>query len=351
LSIKKEKFGEVNLSDSFFDSFKADYKEFDAWFNKKSEEISYTCKKDGKLIAFLYLKKEDENEIYSDITPIFNKNKRLKIGTFKVEYNGFKLGERFIKIIFDNAIKMKVNEIYVTIFNNSPEQERLIDLLNDFGFEYWGIKSSKNGNEQVYIRKFAHVVNIEKPKMTFPYVNGRGSKFFVAIYPKYHTNLLPDSILNTESAKDFEELQPYRNAIGKVFISRSIEKNVRSGDVLIFYRTGGYYESVITTIGIVEKIVDSIPDMETFINICGKRSVFSRQDLIDQWNYNRNSKPFVIFFLYTYSFPHRINLQKLIELSVIKDFKSAPRGLLNITDEQFKKILKETKSDESIVVY
>jgi len=30
--------------------------------------------------------------------------------------NGFRLGERFLKIIFDNALKQKVEEIYVTIF-------------------------------------------------------------------------------------------------------------------------------------------------------------------------------------------------------------------------------------------
>jgi predicted nucleic acid-binding protein len=341
LSIKKEKFGEVNLSDAFFDSFREDYKEFDKWFNKKSEEVSYTCKKDGKLIAFLYLKREDENESYADVSPIFERNKKLKIGTFKVEYNGFKLGERFIKIIFDNALKMKVNEIYVTIFKKSPEQERLIELLNEFGFEYWGIKTTQNGEEQVYVRKFEPRINSSRPKTTYPYINGKGNKYLVAIYPEYHTNLLPDSILSTESAKDFEELQPYRNAIGKVFISRSFEKSVQ----------GGYYKSVITTIGVVEKIVDSIEDVDSFIGICGKRSVFSKDDLIAQWNYKENNRPFVIFFLYTYSFPHRLNMKELIDLKVIKDFESAPRGLLKITNEQFKIILKETKTDESIVVY
>jgi len=28
--------------------------------------------------------------------------------------NGFKLGERFLKIVFDNALQQKVDEIYVT---------------------------------------------------------------------------------------------------------------------------------------------------------------------------------------------------------------------------------------------
>jgi hypothetical protein len=38
-----------------------------------------------------------------DITPIFEMKRRLKIGTFKVNSTGFRLGERFLKIIFDTA--------------------------------------------------------------------------------------------------------------------------------------------------------------------------------------------------------------------------------------------------------
>ena len=36
LSIKKEYLGNISLKDSFFDSFREDYKGFDDWFNKKS---------------------------------------------------------------------------------------------------------------------------------------------------------------------------------------------------------------------------------------------------------------------------------------------------------------------------
>ncbi len=58
--------------------------------------------------------------------------KRLKIGTFKVVASGFRLGERFLKIVFDNAIANKVEEIYVTIFDKTSEQKRLIALLTDW---------------------------------------------------------------------------------------------------------------------------------------------------------------------------------------------------------------------------
>lgn len=43
LSVKKEHFGNINLGDTFFDSFKLDYQEFEAWFNRKADKVSYVC--------------------------------------------------------------------------------------------------------------------------------------------------------------------------------------------------------------------------------------------------------------------------------------------------------------------
>jgi predicted nucleic acid-binding protein len=171
LAVKKAFFGEVDLKDTFFDGFRMDYEEFDKWFNKKSDELCYVCYQANILSAFLYIKVEDENENYSDITPKFPKKKRLKIGTFKVSSNGLKIGERFLKIIFDNAIVNKVSEIYVTIFDKSSDQLRLISLLEEFGFEYFGEKSTVNGIEKVFTKPFMGnaVVNRDSPKTSFPF--------------------------------------------------------------------------------------------------------------------------------------------------------------------------------------
>ncbi|MDR1926532.1 MAG: hypothetical protein LBQ13_02465 [Endomicrobium sp.] len=112
LSVKKELFGNIDLSKPFFDTLKKDYNEFPSWFSKKSEEEAYICKDDkDNILGFLYLKPEDENENYDNIKPKFDRKQRLKIGTFKVLSTGFRLGERFIKIIFDNAIQYGVEEI------------------------------------------------------------------------------------------------------------------------------------------------------------------------------------------------------------------------------------------------
>lgn len=352
LSVTKKLFGEVKIEDSFFDSFREDYPGFDRWFNKKSEEIAYVTHNMGNILSFLYLKVEDENENYSDIIPPFKPKRRLKIGTFKVVSNGVRLGERFLKIIIDNAIQYKVEEIYVTIFEKSDEQKRLINLLEDWGFNRYGEK----GGESVFVRDFRPSFNIDNPKSTYPFISLDTNIFLVPIYPKYHTELLPDSYLNNESPVNFTENEPHRNAISKAYICRSIERNIKKGDIIIFYRTAtigqsAYHTSVITTIGMVEEKIDGIKDENEFILKCRKRSIFTDNYLKEFWSYSK-FRPFVIRFLYIFSFPigSRLNRKKLLDLKIITGEENELRGLKKITKEQFLTLLRETNTNESIIV-
>lgn len=341
LAVKKQYFGEVTLSDSFFDSFRQDYQGFDKWFNKKSDEVCYVCYQSDILSAFLFLKIEGEDENYSDISPILSKKRRLKIGTFKVTSNGYKIGERFLKIIFDNAFAQKVQEIYVTIFDRTPEQLRLIALLEDWGFVFHGTKSTPTGTEMVYVKDFDRKlpVNLNNPKLTYPYISRNSSVFLVSIYPDYHTELFPDSILRTESSKDFVDNEPHRNALSKVYISRSWERNLKSGDIIVFYRTGGRRKGVATTIGVVESLVLNIQDEAHFIALCRKRSVFSDDELKKHWNHKK-SRPFIVNFLYVSSFRKRPNLDWLIENNIVRSIEDAPQGFVKISEGNFRDILK-----------
>jgi len=354
LSVQKEYFGNLDLADEFFTSFKEDYPGYEEWFNRKADEIVYVCLSEGKPIALLSLKLEEENEDYSDIDPPLAKKRRLKIGSLKVTLNGFRLGERFLKIVFDNAPRFKVDEIYVTIFNKRIEQQRLINLFEEYGFSFHGFKRGPGGNELVYVRSFARVANRLSPKATYPFVSMAGRIFIVSIYPAYHTELFPDSILRTESLMNFVENEPHRNAISKVYISRSIERNLHSGDIIVFYRTAdrypAYHNSVVTTIGVAENVIDGISNEEDFIRLCRKRSVFADEELSKHWNWYPRNRPFIVNFLYTYSFPKKVILQKLIEIGVIASIYDAPRGFKQISVKNLKDILRECQADESIVV-
>lgn len=350
LSVTKKHFGDIDLSDQFFESFREDYPGFDAWFNRKADEVAYVTHKGDAILSFLYVKVEDESENYSDISPVFPPRRRLKVGTFKVVSNGVRLGERFLKIIFDNAVTYGVDEIYVTIFEKTDDQKRLIDLLCDWGFVKHGTKTTANGDELVFVRDCTPRFEADSPKLSYPYVSTASQAFLCPIYPNYHTELFPDSILTTESALNFRENQPHRNALSKVYISRSFNRNLKPGNVIVFYRTGGFHKSVVTTIGIVEDVQDRIGSEQEFIQKCRKRSVFSDNGLKEHWNYDPRNRPFIVNFLYAYSFPKRPNMAKLIELGVIADINSAPRGFEPISKEQFQAIIKASETNESIII-
>lgn len=347
LNVQKVKFGTIDLKDAFFDSLREDYPGFDTWFTRKYDEEAYITinSSNGKLLSFLYLKVEGVDENYSDMAPPLPQKRRLKVGTFKVISNGFRLGERFLKIIFDNALKNHVQEIYVTVYDRRDEQKRLITLLEAWGFRRWG----KKGAEIVYVRDFMPRFDMGDIRATYPYFSRRRNCFLVPIYPEYHTELLPDSILNTESPSDYVEDFPHRNCIGKVYVSWAYPPYPEKGDILVFYRTGGYYKSVISTIGIMADMKQRFEGEDDFLLYCRKASVFPEKDLHEMWQF-KEKRPLALQFLYVYSFPHRINMARLIELGILAGINDAPRGFRPISTEQFNLILKETKSDESFIV-
>ena len=308
------------------------------------------------LASFLYLKVEDEKELYTDITPPFQPKKRLKIGTFKAIQISQAISERFLFIVFDNALRQNVDEIYVTIFDKRPGQVLLIRLLELFGFKKWGIKKTPTGEELVFVRDFTGKVNKANPISSYPFISKEREVYFVSIDPEYHTELFPDSKLKTESLGPFIDSQPHRNCIRKVYVSHAPERNISPGEVIVFYRKGitpgrKIYEGVVTTIGIIESVNNSIKSEQELIKACQMRSVLTKDKLREFWNRNSIVKPFVVNFLYAYSFPKRVNLKRLLDIGVIKGFDKGqfPRGFGKIGWDNLQKILTESESDESII--
>lgn len=161
--------------------------------------------------------------------------------------------------------------------------------------------------------------------MTYPFTSDDSNVYIVPIHPEYHTELFPDSVLRTESPLDFVENQPYRNALKKVYNSRSWERGMQPGDLIVFYRTGSIYTGVVTTVGVVESVVTEIPDVDTFVAQCRKRSVFTDEELREHWYYSVQH-PFIVNFLYVGSFGRRPILKWLNEKKIIPDIANMPRG-------------------------
>lgn len=127
-NILVKRFHDIDLSDPFFDSLKEGYKEFASWFQRKADETAYVMEESGKLQAFLYLKVEEG--AVTDVTPNLPPCRRIKLGTFKVNPHGTKLGERFLKRAIDYAIRHSAPELYVTVF---AQHAPLINLFTRYG--------------------------------------------------------------------------------------------------------------------------------------------------------------------------------------------------------------------------
>lgn len=345
--IEKKLFKDIELEDKFFDSLKADYPGFDEWFIKKKSKgkSAYVFVNNG-IQGFLYLK--EENEEAEGVNPSLKAERRLKVGTFKINAHGTKLGERFIKIIIDEIFKEDYKEAYVTIFKRHSS---LIELLEKYGFAYYGTKESKAGIENVYLKSaetYENDILLDYPRISLSNVN----KFMLSIWPKYHTMMFPDSKLNTEKNHIIEDLS-ITNSIEKIYLSGADLSGYSKGDIVVIYRTadagrGATYSSVATSICIVEEVksIYDFRDYNEFENYCIKHSVFNKSELDSFWRSKKYES--LIKMLYNVAIPKRVIRQKLIEQVRLN---ASDRWVsVSLTDEQFEKIIELGDVNESLII-
>ncbi len=339
LAVKLKRFEEVNLENSFFDTLREDYEgqKFDQWFKKKGVEKAYVFEdKEGELKGFLYLKLEAENEAdYLTITPILSPKKRLKIGTFKIESSGIRLGERFLKIIFDNAIQNNVEEIYVTLFEHKRDEvKQLKSLMELWGFTKHGYKN-KNG-ELVLVKSLKDYDASKSPKFNYPVIDINPNKFFLPIMAKYHTDLFPDKILKSEDMHLYEDNLAHRYAIEKIYLSGAYDIKAKPGDIVLIYRMSDsinkHYSSVVTGLAIVQEII-STNNIDECISFCKNRSIFKENEIRNIYKKHN----IVVKLLDFIPFKRTVTLSKLRELNIC-DHLSGPRPFTQITNEQYEKI-------------
>lgn len=344
LSVKHTRFGELDIKNSFFDTFKKDYPGFEDWFARKCDEEAYVCNDDkNNILGFLYLKTEEKTESYPYMQPAFLPKRRLKVGTFKVESTGFRLGERFIKIIFDNAVKRDVDEIYVTLFENRQELSALQELFERWGFQRYGVNRSTGKDEAVFVKPLKAYNTAFSPKQNFPNIRYNVSKFIMPIEACWHTHLIPDSQLRTENLVDFLGRDACKYALQKVYISWAYNMNgAKPGDLVFFYRMGKTdgrkgFESVISTVCIIDEIKRDFTSESELLRYCQNRSVFSEENLKSFWH--RNSRNLsAIKFIQVKSLEKRPILNQLRDAGIVAQDKG-PRPFTKITDAQCEKIL------------
>jgi hypothetical protein len=346
-----QKFSDINVDDPFFDSLKVDYIEFTRWFFKKATEgeSAYIQTRDNKIEGFLYLKLE--NGPITDINPEINVPRALKIGTLKINPHGTRLGERFIKKSIDYALSNGINTLYVTVFEKHTS---LLDLFLRYGFKLYGGKESKNGTEQVLIKKLNK--EYENIYLSYPKVNLNNSNMYLlAIYPEYHTRLFPDSKLITEPFDIVKDVS-HTNSIRKVYISKiQATAALRKGDVIVIYRTkpkndngSAEYRSVATSICVVERVtaIKSFKTFGEFKDACKNYSVFTDVELDNI--YRSNSPHYIIQMTYNVAFKKRIIRKYLADNCNID--RNLRWSFIKLSYDQMQNIIKLGEVNESYII-
>lgn len=350
---KWEKFSNVDLNDSFFDSLKKDYPEFTEWFHKKScmNEETLVYNDDLGIGAFLYLKDEEEPLELADTTlPIC---KRVKIGTLRLSerQRGIRLGEGAVGVALWKWQDKKVDEIYVTVFEKHTE---LICLFERFGFK--NIGKNKRG-ECVYI-KSRKDIDYSNPYKAFPFIRPNFNKAgVIPISENFHDKLFPYSEL-MGNKKQIEEITA-GNGITKIYIGTPYTPmHYEIGEPVGIYRkyegtSSATYKSVITSYGTITKIVSIknkncyMYSLDDFLKMVGNKSVFSVDELTSIY-YSRGSNVEMIEMVYNGFFGKgkNINHKKLSSNGL---FPNHPYKI-DYTKEQFIKILEMGEADVQNII-
>lgn len=348
-NLNYSKFKDIDLSDDFFSTLKDDYREFETWFESKSEAQAYVFYNSRRrLDGFLYLKREDDTSDASIVPPL-PVGTALKVGTLKINAHGTKLGERFLKKAFDHAMIEKADFMYVTIFD---KHRSLIDLIERYGFERYGEKETDNGVEGVYVRKLKTITgDVVRDFPHFSLVDR--NHYLLAIYPKYHSSFLPDSILNNESHDIVQDVS-HTNSIHKVYISGiNRTKVMKAGDIVAIYRTSdgkgkAYFRSVLSSIGVVEEVrqIKSFSSESQFVKYAKPYSIFTTEQLKEY--FTNKKKSYIIIFTYSAALKKRIIRGRLIEECRIST--RTRWDFVPLSETQIRWIAEKGEINESLIV-
>ena len=349
--IRPQLFKELDVTDPFFDTLRGSYLEFTDWFNRKGDEVALvTYDTTGSIVGFLYLK--IETGPITDINPPLNSGLSLKIGTFKINPHNTKLGERYMKKVFDKALTSGIKNIYVTVF---PEHTALIALFEKFGFRNYGTKTSPNGTESVYHKSLDIVTG--DPVIDYPLMDLRhANTWLLSIYPEWHTRLFPDSILITEDPNSIIKDVSHTNSILKVYISWAPDvTHLKKGDALVMYRTAeqgkrAEYSAVATSLCMVldAKPVSAFSSASEFVHELLPYSVFTQKELLGFYNQG-NKNMVAIKMLYNVALPKRPIRKELIEEGIIE--REVRPTFLSISKQQLQTLINIGGVYEGIVIY
>lgn len=339
----------LNLYDSFFDSLRSDYSNFNEWFEEKAKEgrEGFVFHRDDGHIGALLIYKHEEEALFC--TPPQPKKRRLKLCLFKVDEKGFKIGELFIKIAVNLAIKNNSEEIYLTHY--VKDRDPLVELISEYGFEE---KAKTRDGEVVYIKemfppkgtiKNLPPIDISTRYWPYYYDGKEVRKFIVPIRPEYHERLFIELRKEFTLFESQGEFIVEGNTIKKAYLSKTKSKKFAKGDILLFYRTkDGKYrreESGITTIAVVDDVHHEVQNIDEALWITKNRTVYEKSEI------NNLLPVTIILFTWHFYLKKVIDLNRLLKQGFLK---GPPQSITEISEKAYLFIKKYGGIDERYTV-
>lgn len=271
------------LPTAFFDSLRAGYSGFNKWFTDKAEEgrRAWVCRTtEGTLRGLCIFAVQTDMKITD--AGVVLPGAALKLCTFKVGdgERGQKIGELLLKAAFRFATQNGLEHIFITA--DPAQHQRLIDLLEDFGFQ----RAGDYGRDEVYVKRHPsvrptpEVDPVTYNKLFFPHYldDEERGKFIVPVVPTFHSILFPDYRRPGDPTPLFE--LPNENAAGNAiklaYLCHATSKQVRPGDLVLFYRSEDHQS--VTSIGVVERF-EILEDAEAIIGLVRRRTVYSMEEI------------------------------------------------------------------------
>lgn len=334
------------INEPFFDSLKDDYEGFGNWFEKcvRQDRMCYNIIVDDKLAALLVYNIEKVEQ--HRIPGIFED--ALKMCTLKTNADAFglKVGELFLNKMLQYCVERNINYLYLTLFDKF---KFLVGLLKKFGFQE---KANNNRRELIMIK------NLKKDALDFdnrlnristhPYYSDSHNfnKFVIPIRPKYYNSLFKDSSIRPRTLFDkfpegLNEIQG--NSIIKAYICSAKIRNLKRGDILLFYSSKE--SKLIHPIGISDSFhnIDSLDKLKAKVR--GK-TVFSEKELEKIFKESSGTLLVIIFRLIYY-------LKRPIEMEIIRNLKCFSNKFVTITkieENDYLYLKKEDFFDERYII-
>lgn len=228
-----------------FDSLRADYQDFDAWWAKvvREERAVIVLGSAAEPGGVAVLKAERD---------AFGLGPRvLKVSTFKVDdrQGRSRRGELLLRAVADYAVDKRFPVAYLTAW---PRHQVLLTWLTRFGFVDQGATPE---GEHLMVKRFQPAVG-DEPLAPLEHAVRYGPRSLrverahvVPIQARFAARLLPDS----DPQGSLFANEPCGNAIRKAYLCHAPSRKLRPGHLLVFLRTATGRPATATAVGVVEE--------------------------------------------------------------------------------------------------